>query len=809
MNDVRYALRTLARQPSFTIAAVATLALGIAVNTIAFSLIDSLMLRPIPVPDAARVVRAYPVEADGHRDTAFSYADYLDYRQADTPFETLVGYIPAEMTAGRSTLDRDGVEPRAVLGYVVSSNYFELTGVRASLGRVLGAADDRPGSQAVVLAHSFWRSRFGADPAAIGATLVLNGTPFTVVGVAADRFAGTEPLVADCWIPLPQLPITIGDAHNALDRNAASLLVAGRLRPGATRAGAAESLTLEARRLAAAYPGRSRPMSVEIAAGTFFTIDPGLKPLIAGVMAVVGLVLFIACANATNLALARAASRRREIAVRLAIGASRLHIVRQLLVESALVGLAAGVAALLLSGWTLRGLYRLGISLAALPWAITLNLEPDVRVYAWTSAIALLSGAALGLLPALQFSSPRIAAALHGGGVFAGRLRGTTMRHALVVSQVAASLVLLFGAGLLLRALASAEALDLGFKAAGVIYADYDPRSARFTPARAEAFNAALLEAARALPGVTATAMTSHVPLHGGVRREAVRVAGSSAGVTDPQAIVSSVSADYFAALQIPVLAGRTFGAQDTSRSSIIISEGLARRFWPDALPIGNAILLPDSPAPRTVIGIVHDATNGAIWRDKELAVYLPVDAVTDPLDLRMLIRTTADPIAVSRLLTERATSLAGNLRFAPVLLDTLLRLWLLPSKVAAASVGVLAAMALALACIGLYGVLTFAVSERSRELGIRMALGADAAAVIRLILGDAWRLVAGGLVIGATLALPATPLLGRLLFGVSPFDPVTLTAAAASLTAVALAAAYRPARRASRLEPLTVLRME
>ena len=809
MKEIRYALRALARHPSYVAAAVATLALGIAVNTIAFSLIDALMLRPIPVPDAGRVVRVYPVSADGKRNNAFSYPDYLDYRRADTPFDTLAGYIPAEMTAGRSTLDRGVAEPRAVLGYVVSSNYFELTGVRASLGRVLGTADDRADSRAVVLADRFWRSRFAADPSAIGATLVLNGTSFVVVGVASAEFAGTEPLVADCWIPLAQLSMTNDDGRNVLDRDVPTLLVAGRLRRGATRAAAAESLTLEAGRLAAAYPGRSRPASVEIAAGTFFTIDPGLKPLIGGVMAVVGLVLFIACANATNLALARAASRRREIALRLALGASRLHIVQQLLVESAIVGLTAGAVALLLSEWALRVLYRLGISLAALPWAITLNLEPDVRIYGWTCAIALLSGAALGLLPAVQFSSPRIAAALHGEGAFAGRVRGRTLRHALVVAQVAASMVLLFGAGLLLRALATAEALDLGFAPAGVIYADYDPRAARFTPARAAAFTAAVTEAARALPGVTNVALTSHVPLHGGVRFAPVRVAGARAGVTDPHANVSSVSADYFAALRIPLLAGRTFGEHDTSRSAVVVSEGLARRFWPGELPIGRAIVLPDSPAPRTVIGIVHDAANGAIWRDKELAVYLPVDAATDARDLRIVVRTTADPVTTGRLLSARAAALAGDLRFAPVLLDTLLRLWLLPSKVAAASVGVLAMLALSLACIGLYGVLAFAVNERSRELGIRMAIGADGGAVVRLILSEAWRLVAVGLAIGAALALPTMPFLGRLLFGISPFDPVAFAVAAGSLTAVALAAAYRPARRASRLEPLVVLRME
>jgi predicted permease len=520
-------------------------------------------------------------------------------------------------------------------------------------------------------------------------------------------------------------------------------------------------------------------------------------------------VLLIACANAANLALARAASRRREIALRLAIGAGRTRIVRQLLVEALLIGAAAGTAALLAAEWTLRVLYRVALSLAALPWAISLNLEPDIRVFSYTLGIALVSGVVLGLLPALQASSPRIIGALQGQALLDGRLRGTTLRHALVVAQVAASLVLLFGAGLLLRALGSAEALDLGFKTSGVIYTDYDPRAARYTPSRAETFNAALLSSARSMPGVAAAALTSHVPLHGGVRRVTVRIVGA-ASLADPHVILSTVSPEYFSALQIPFVAGHGFaGSAAESMPSIVISEGLARRFWPGEPALGKAVSVPGSPVPRTVIGVVRDAANAAIWREKELAIYLPIDASTDPRDLRVLVRTTADASEVRRLLARRAASLAGDLRFSPTSLDELLRLWQLPSKVAASAVGALAAMALALACVGLYGVLTFAVGERTRELGIRMALGADASAVVRLILGDAWRLVLTGLVIGAACALPAAPLLGGLLFGVSAFDPLTLASVVLLLMTVALTASYAPARRASRLEPITVLRMD
>ncbi|HTM26804.1 MAG TPA: ABC transporter permease [Vicinamibacterales bacterium] len=807
LADLRYALRTLARRRGYAFAAIATLALGIAVNTTAFTLIDGLLLRPMPVPDAGRVVRVYPVDAHGRRGNLFSYPDYEDYRRAGGAFETLAAYSPAELTVGRSSLDRGVVEPRGLLGYVVSSNYFDLTGVRAAAGRVLQPQDDTPGARAVVVGHAFWRSRLGANPAAIGSTLTLNGIPFTVVGVAAPGFAGTEPLVADCWIALPDLTIT--GAHTPFDRGSEGLLVAGRLKRGVRGPAAQRGLTLEAQRLALAYPRRSRPASVQVAAGTFFTIDPGLRPIIAGVMGVVGLVLFIACANATNLALARAASRRKEIALRLALGAARYRIVRQLLVEAVLIGVAAGAMALLASQWGLRVLYRIGVSVAALPWAIELNLQPDIRVYAWTCGIALLSGMTLGLLPALQASSPRLVGAIHGQALLGGRMRGATLRHALVIAQVAASLVLLFGAGLLLRGLRSAEALDLGFKTAGVIYAEHDARAAGLSAARAEALNDALLGTARSLPGTAAAALTSHVPLHGGVRWASVRLIGTSAVLGDSHAIVSSVTPDYFAVLQVPFVGGHNFSASDSATPSVVISEGLARRFWPGASAIGKGVRIGDSAVPRTVIGVVRDASNAAIWREKELAVYLPVDATTDPRDLRLLLRTSGDIAAARRALTARAASIAADLRFAPVALDELLRLWTLPSKTAAAGVGVLAAMALTLACVGLYGVLTFAVGERSRELGIRMALGADGIAVVRLILADALRLVLIGLIIGTACALPVATLLDRLLFGVSPFDPLALGTAAAFLTAVALGTAYRPARRAARLDPLAVLRAE
>jgi predicted permease len=550
---------------------------------------------------------------------------------------------------------------------------------------------------------------------------------------------------------------------------------------------------------------------VSVAPGTFFTVDPGARPIIAGVMGVVGLVLLIACANVANLMLAHAASRQREIAVRLAIGAARGRIIRQLTVEALMLSLAAGGAAILLSEWTLRVLYRLGVALAPFPWTVALDLEPDVRVFAYTLGLAAGGGLVLALAPALQASSPDIVRALQtDGAVAGGRLRGTRVRHGLVILQVAGSLVLLVAAGLLVRGLQTARALDLGFTTAGILYGEYDLKGAGYTPARANAFNAALAERARTVPGLSAVAFTSHVPLHGGVRRVTVRLLDRPA-MAPVSTIASTVSPEYFETLGIRIVAGRGFNADDTGgvASTAVISEGLARRFWPGEPAVGKALAAAGWTAPRIVIGVAHDASNGAIWRDKEMAVYVPVQRSTDARDLRLIVHTTGDEPSAAGALQAGAASLDPDLRFEATPLDRLLRMWLLPSRVAAGAAGALAVMALLLACVGIYGVLAFTVSHRMREIGVRMALGADARSVVSLVLRDGWRLVWKGLAAGAVGSLVTAPLLGRLLFDVSAFDPITMAGVAVLLTSVAACACYLPARRAARLEPSSVLRVD
>ena len=808
LADVRYALRTFARRPSFALSAVVILALGISVNTIVFSLFNSLALRPMPVPDAARVVRLFPVNDGGQVGNKFAYPDVVDMRtQAPDVFETLAAYMPADVTAGRSSLDRDVAKPRAALAYVASSTYFDITGVRAIRGRVLDASDDGAAAKSIVISHGFWQQRFGGDDQVIGATLTINVEPFTIVGVAAPRFAGTEPLAADLWLPVSAIAIAIPGRATFMEREWRSFLAVGRLREGVTRAQAQAAADVVLRR--ASYPGEMRPKGTRVVSGTFFRVDPDLAPVIAITFGVVGLVLLIACGNVANLMLARAVSRQREIAVRLAIGASRVRIVRQLIVEAAILSLAAGAAALLLSTWILRLLYTTAVGMMPFPWSVVLTLAPDVRVFAYTLAVAIAAGITFGLAPALQAVSRNILPSLHGRAFGRRSLSGTRLRHALVVLQVAASLVLLIGAGLLLRGLSRAEALDPGFTTEGVIYADFSLEAGRYSAARAASFNAGLDARIAAIPGVTAVAFTSHVPLHGGVRRITVRLLDAP-GDPAADADITIASPSYFDVLGVPFVAGRNFAAGDVRTPAIVISDGLARRFWPGESALGKVLASASWDAPRTVVGVVRDAANTAIWRDKEMSIYLPFDATRDPREVTAaIVRTKGDPSTVRAALETAAASLDADLRVAVTPLDELLRLWLLPSKVAAAAAGALAALALALASFGLYAVLSFAVTERLREIGIRLALGATSRDVALLVLADASRLLGAGFTLGVIAAIAIAPLLGRLLFGVRAFDPLTLAGVTILLTVVGLAASYFPVRRATELPPLTVLRVE
>jgi predicted permease len=811
LTDIRHAWRALRATPSFTAVAIATLALGIAVNTIAFTLLNSLALRPMPVRDASRIVRIYPMTAEERRENLFSYPDYESYRDGLQSFDGVVAYIPSEITLG-------GDAPQAGLAYAISANHFTVLGIEPTLGRSFTRDEERssaPGRVAIV-SYAMWQRRYAQAPDVIGGSVVVNGRPFTIVGVGPRRFMGTEPLSPDVWVPLSAYAVL--DGRDSLsDRNAAWLLVLGRLKSGVSPATAEQEVSAMAAGLAAAYPAAVRPVGAAIARGTFFPLDRGLKPVVTLVMATISLVLIIACANIAGLSLARAAARRRQVAVRLALGAGRWRIVRHHLAESLLVAVLGGASAILLSSWVLRLLYPVGMSLLPESWTgVVLDLTPDIRVFLYTLMLSVAAAVIFGLVPALQASSPQISAALREDGTVLGmRVSRSTARDALIVVQIAVCLMLLAAAALTARSLQRTRSLDLGFRTDGVVYTHADLRRLGYSPAAAAEFYRRLTERATAMPGVTTVAWTTHVPLTGGVVRSAVRPEGQSA---DTVTKFTAVSRSYFDALDIPLLEGRTF-TQDESATGApvaVISDALARRFWPNldrisgearSSALGKRITTPRVPFPLTVIGVATDAADAAIWREKELSIYVPVESIPPGAAVQLLVRTRGDRDRLAADLRQMARAFEPNLQLEARPLEDVVRLWTIPARVAAIAAGILGGLALILSSIGIYGMIVNAVAQRTREIGIRVALGARSQDVIGLMLGAGAKLIAVGLAAGLLGALTTTRFLRVLLAGIDPLDPLAFAAATGFLAAVALAASYIPARRALRVEPVAAMR--
>jgi putative ABC transport system permease protein len=807
VNDFRYALRTLTGSPAFALVAIGTLALGIAVNTVAFSLVNVLALRPMPVRDGSHVIRLYPLNEQGRRQNLFSYADYVDYRAQSTVLDALVAYMPLEITIGEA-------EPREGLAYAVSANYFSALGIDVSLGRSVGPSDlaGRDTNHVAVISSDYWVRRLNADPNVIGSTIKVNGLALSIIGVGPKQFMGTEPLLADVWIPLTLQRVISPRADLLADGAGSWLLCVGRLRPGMSHAMAEQILSRLAIRLATERPGRDRPAGIGVARGTFFPLDGGEKQPIAIVMVIVGLVLLIACANITNLVIARLASRQRELAVRVAIGANRWQVVRQLMSESTVLAVGSGLLGLLISSWTLRVVYPIGLSLIPFQWAVMLDVRPDFRVFAYTMVLGFVAALAFGLVPALQASSTTVAPALHDEGTMLGvGLRRSALRNGLVVVQIALSLMLLVTAGLLARGLQHARALDLGFQADGVAFANYDLARHDYTPARAIEFHERILARVAGVAGVSSVALTSHVPLTGGVRRTTLHLEGATdAGGESVWCKYTFVTPSYFDALGIPIVAGRNLTPAEAASGArvALISEALAARFWRHENPLGRK-LQTESLGLVTVVGIARDAADVALWREKELSLYLPPQTGPDHLALRVLVRTGGSLSLAMSALREEARAADPDVRVAVTPLADELRFWILPSKVAAIAAGIVGLLGALLASIGLYGVLAFVVGRRTREFGIRLALGADAPDVLRLVLREAAVLIAGGIGIGLAGAAGCSRLLKVMLFGVNPVDPVTFLAVPALLTAVALTASYLPARRATKIDPLAALRTE
>lgn len=805
-SDIRFALRAIRRAPATFLVAALSIAIGIGANTTVYTWLDGLVLRPLPaVPDADRLVAFNWAPADGAAGGVppFSYPAFREWQAASQAFDGMAAYGIV-----RVTLRVHGSEqPQPAWGQLVTANYFEVVGVRALLGRTLRPDEEQRMAPVVVLSEPFWRRRFGGSPAVLGMHLSVNGADLTVVGVAAAKFVGvTAGLGFDLWIPLTQQPYLIAGGNALADRSQAWLRGVGRLKPGLSVATAGAELHRIARERSAA--AGERPVTgASVQRFRDQQLGSLLFPLLTAVLAVTGLVLLLACANVATLLMVRAAGRRRELGVRLALGATRWRMVRQLLTESALLAVVGGGLALLFTG-LVKGSFSVFIPPVPEPVAYTLALSPPVVAFA---AIAtLLTALLFGLVPALEGSRPELVTALRTQGT--GGRRGARLRAVLAGGQLVFSVVALAAAGLFLRSLDSARRTDLGFAdPAHLLLVGTDLNQARLEQADAVSTLDAVLARLRALPGVAAAAATTSVPLgFGGHLREQVEVDGYSAAADEDMKVERvSVTPGYFEAMGIPILRGRGVAEPDQAAALrvAVVNESFVRRFWPGLDPVGRR--LRQGPGWATVVGVARDGRYDSPAAPSYPLVYTALSQWFRPA-LTFVVRTQQEPRALVE--PARAALLAGNgdLPFLdPRSMAEHLQASTFVQQLGGTVLGWLGALALLMAALGLYAVIASGVAEGTREIGIRIALGATVGTVRRAILARTLRIVAAGLGLGLLLALGVGTLFRSQLVGVDPADPVTFGVVAVLLAATGVLASWLPARRASRVDPVQALTAE
>jgi putative ABC transport system permease protein len=801
-RDVRFGARTLWKAPGFTLVAVATLALGIGANTAIFSVINAILLRPLPYPEAERLV--FLTEwSEQVPEMSFSVANLKDVRDQNTVFESLVG-----ANGQNFILTGAGGEAERLNGRQVTSGMFATLGKQPILGRPFGAEDEKPGAAGVaLLGEGFWERHFGRDPGVVGRPLVLSGETFTIVGVMPKTLHGSWK-TTEVFTPLLRLEDKIGGEGNR--GNHPGIYVIGRLKPGVDTARARTEIKTIAERLAERYPNSNAKQSM--------TVEPLLdavvgemRPALMLLLGAVALVLLIACANVANLLLSRAAERQREIAVRLALGATRSRLLRQLLTESVLLSLLGGVVGVVLAFVGLKGL------VASLPGNVPRADEVgiDVSVLAFTAAVAILTGLAFGIVPAWRTLSTRLHEPLKEAGrgsVGPGHHR---VRSALVVAEVSMALVLLVGAGLLLRSFFRVLQADAGFRAEGVVTASVPLSPATYGehPKRA-ALLERLLEAAKSQPGVEAVAAT--IPLLGGWQSSfSVEGRPEPPPGQRPSADIARVSPGYFAVMGIRVLEGRVFETRDRTDAPrvCIVDERFARTHWPGESPLGKRVKfggLDNKNEPwMEVVGRVAHVKNYGVDEESRVELYLPF-LQSSASGLTLLVRTGSTRSAVAVGLRAALGSVDRDLPvYAIRPLGEIVAERSAERRLAAQLISVFAAVALTLAAVGIYGVMSYAVAQRTQEIGIRMALGAEQEHVLQMVLRNGAALTLLGIGIGLAAALGLGRLITSLLFETSASDPPTFSLVPLLLLAVALLACYLPARRAARVDPVTALRYE
>jgi putative ABC transport system permease protein len=806
-QDIHFGWRQLLKHPGFTALAILSMALGIGANTAIFSLVDTVLLRPLPVREPSQLIAVDGQLRNGTDFTLQSYLNYKDYRDRNTVFSGLLAYRFVV-----ASLSHNDVNERA-WGYDVSGNYFDVLGVKPALGRgFLPEEDETQDSHPVaILSHASWQIRFAGDPAIIGKTILLNTHRFTIVGVAPAGFVGTEVAFSpEFWVPM-MMAKQIEPGSTWLDeRMSDNLFVVGRLKPGVNREQAKAQLDGVTAQLAKEYPKENAGRGVLLMPPGLFI--PDIRNSIfafSGLLAAVGaLVLLLACVNLANLLLVRATERRKEIGIRLAVGASRGRLVRQLLTESVMLSMAGGAVGLILAGWMNRvvGSIKLPTDIALL-----FDLRIDWRVLVFTLVLSLLTGVVFSLIPALQSSKPELVPALKDESSMAG-FRRSRLRNTLVIAQVALSIVLLISAGLIVRSLQAAQRMRPGFNPENAVAFSVDVGLQGYDDTKGRTFYRRVMDRAAAIPGVRSVAATDVLPLSLDYSSNTIYIEGQPVRSRSdlPLAIPYSVSPGFFGAMGIS-LRGRDFLPNENTKETrvAVVNETFARRFFKDQDPIGKRYNHTGPSDPLwEIIGVVPDGKYNTLGEEPKAVVYRPLRYFDS--QLTFVARTKGGPRTVLAALRRVVQELDPTLPvYDAKTLTEHMNIPLFPAKMAAGVLTSFGVLALLLAAVGIYGVMSYVVAGRTREIGLRMALGAQSVDVRRLILRQGMLLAAIGAAIGLGIGFGGTRLLKTLLYGVSAADPLTFVTVTLLLGSVTLLACWLPAYCATRVDPIIALRAE
>jgi len=800
LADLRYGVRRLLQSPGFAIVAIIALGLGIGANTAIFSLVDRVLIRPMPYADPDRLVTLWEDASyiNFPRNTP-AVANFMDWKKQNQVFTDLSG---SRDRAG--SLTGDG-QPETVLGGAVTINLFDVLGVQPILGRAFTQEDDRPGVNVIILSYGLWQSRYGGDPGVIGRGILMNDARTTIIGVMPPGF--TLPKRKTQFLsPAQFTPQMLNNRKSHL------LSVIARLKPGITLARAQSDMTQIARRLAQQYPDTNKQLgAVVVPLKDQIIGNTGTALLV--LLTAAGCVLLIACANVANLLLAKAAAREREMAIRTAMGAARGRLIRQMVTESALLAIAGGALGLILARLSMRILVALIPT--GLPGASQLTI--DGRLLAFTLGVSLLTGLVFGIAPALETTRLEVAEKLKEGGRAGVGGKRRHFRDALVIAEVALALILLVSAGLLLQTLRNLHAIDAGFNPGNILTMSTRLPSPKYAdPLKRLAYFDAVVERIRGLPGVVGAGFTSNLPFTSqGYTSSFLIEERPLAPGTSQDALYREVTNDYLQTLRARLLEGRFFGNDDRANSLpvVIINETFKKQFWPNESPLGKRVQTSGDKTPwQTIIGVVADVRERGLELDMKPAVYLPVVQLpfgwNNPHQLA--IRTSMDPHLIAKAARETIWAVDRDQPIADVrTMEDIIDLEVANHKQQTALLGTFAALALVLASLGIYGVLSYAVTQRTREIGVRVALGASTGEVTRMVVGQGIALTALGIALGTGAALAVTQSMTKLLVGVRAADPVIYVAVAALLSIVALVACYVPAARAARVDPMIALREE